>query len=259
MSADITELPYKSLRVSGQGPVLRVELNSPETGNALTVAILDDLLELLDSLNGRPEIKVLVLSGAGDHFCLGADRTEFQDSLAADPSGACLRVIADKGRRVCDALESANAVTIARLQGKVIGAGLALAVFCDLRVGTDTCRFRLPELALGIPPAWGGVLPRLIAEAGAARIRELILTGAPFDAATAHDLSILHKVAPADQLDAVIEAWVNPLVRRPPGALTIAKLMLSAHSRANRLTDGTLFDAQLLSASQANQALIGKS
>ncbi|MCL7021208.1 enoyl-CoA hydratase/isomerase family protein, partial [Vibrio vulnificus] len=91
--------------------------------------------------------------------------------------------------RVCDSLASTSAVTIARVHGRAIGAGLALAVFCDLRAGADTSRFRLPELAVGLPVAWGGALPRMLQESGAARTRELILTGEGFDAATARELS----------------------------------------------------------------------
>ncbi len=122
-----------------------------------------------------------MLSSRGEDFCLGADRREYQDALATDPTGATLRRIADKAQRLCQALENTHAVTIARLHGNVIGAGLALAAHFDLRAGADTCRFRMPEVGLGLAPAWGGGMGRLIAEAGAARIRELMLTCEDFD------------------------------------------------------------------------------
>lgn len=253
MPTDLSALAYKELRVVQTGPVLHVELDSPATGNALTSATLDELLTVLEALRDRPQIRVLVLSGAGDDFCVGADRTEFQAALTADPTGASLRTVADKARRVCEALETSGAVTIARLHGRVIGAGLALAVFCDLRAGADTCRFRMPELALGVPPAWGGALSRLLAEVGAARMREIILTGDTFDAPTAHSLSLLHKVVPAWHLDEAIASWIRPLLRRSGEALSVAKLMLAAHSRAQHLADATFLDAQLLSAAYTTQ------
>nr|WP_155074003.1 enoyl-CoA hydratase/isomerase family protein [Streptomyces taklimakanensis] len=233
---------------------MKVRLNSPETGNTLSADLLDELLSVLAPLNDRPETRVVVLSGEGDDFCLGADREEFAASLGTDPTGAELRAIMDRARRVCEALDTANAITVARLHGRVVGAGLALAVFCDLRVGADTCRFRLPEVALGVAPAWGGVLPRLLNEAGAAAVRELILTCAPFDAARARRMSLLHKVVPADELDAAVEAWTGPLLRRPPGALPLAKHLLGAYSRGGRLADGGLLDAHLLSATAAAAA-----
>ncbi|MGW2008723.1 enoyl-CoA hydratase/isomerase family protein [Streptomyces nigrescens] len=237
---------FKTLAVAHQGPLLNIQLNSPDTGNALCEPMLDELLTVLGALHDRPEIRVVILSGAGADFCLGGDRREFAESLAADGTGTALRAMGNKARRVCEALAATSAVTIARLHGGVIGAGIALAVFCDLRAGAHSCRFRLPELALGMPPAWGGVLPRLLNECGAARIRELILTGESFDAAKAAELDLLHKAVPEDELDEVIARWTGPLVRRSPAALRTAKVMMNAYASANRLADATLFDAELL-------------
>lgn len=237
---------FKTLHVTPEGPVLHVQLNSPETGNAITETLLDELLDVLGTLHHHPAIRVLILSGSGNDFCLGGDRNEFAQSLATDPTGAGLRAIGNKARQVHDALATANVVTIARLHGAVIGGGLALAAFCDLRAGADTCRFRMPELALGLPPAWGGALPRLLHEAGAAKIRELLLTGDNFTAAKAAELAILHKVVAEDELDGVIEQWTRPLVRKSPAAVRTAKLMMSSFASAHRLADATLLDTELL-------------
>ncbi|UKY54302.1 enoyl-CoA hydratase/isomerase family protein [Streptomyces inhibens] len=237
---------FKTLLVTHEGPVLKVQLNSPETGNAISGLILDELLAVLGALDDESGARVLVLSGAGDDFCLGGDRKEFPALLAEDPSGVALRGLGNKARRVCDALATTDAVTVARLHGGVVGAGVGLAVFCDLRVGADNCRFRLPELGLGVPPAWGGIMPRLLNEAGAAKVRELILTADNFDAAKAQELSILHKVVPEEELDNAVARWTKPLVRRSPSALRTAKLMMNAYANANRLADASLFDAELL-------------
>ncbi|AXK35062.1 enoyl-CoA hydratase/isomerase family protein [Streptomyces armeniacus] len=242
-------MDFKTLQIERQGPVLQLRLNSPETGNAVTARMLDELLAVLEPLNDDPGVRVVVLSGAGEDFCLGADRAEFGQTLQEDPGGAQLRNIADKARRVCHALDTTHAVSIAKLHGGVIGAGVALAIFCDLRAGTDTCRFRLPEVALGVAPVWGGVLPRLLSEAGTARIRELILTGAAFDAKTAQDLTVLHKAVPADALDTTITAWTDPLTRRPASALPLAKAVLNSYSRGSRMADGAQLDSHLLAAS----------
>ncbi|MFJ9817332.1 enoyl-CoA hydratase/isomerase family protein [Streptomyces sp. NPDC101151] len=245
--------PYKELHVEQDGPVLRVRFAPSAQDSTLTVAALDDLAALLHSLHDRPDIRVLLLSAAGEDFCLGADRVEYQAALAQDPTGAVMRRIADKAYRVCDALENTHAVTVARLHGRVIGAGLALASFCDLRAGADDCRFRMPEIGVGLPPAWGGAMGRLIVEGGAARIRELMLTCEAFDAVTAHRIGLLHKVAPLGTLDAVVDAWVRPLVRRSPEALMLTKRMFAGYSRAGRTADVALLDAHLLTA-QLNQA-----
>ncbi|MFF7976047.1 enoyl-CoA hydratase-related protein [Streptomyces sp. NPDC007905] len=240
--------PYKALHVEHDGPVLRVRFTPTAQDSTLTVAALDDLAALLHGLHDRPDIRVLLLSSDGEDFCLGADRGEYRAALAEDPTGAAMRRIADKAHRVCDALETTHAVTIARMHGKVIGAGLALASFCDLRAGADDCRFRMPEIGIGLPPAWGGAMGRLIVEGGAARIRELMLTCETFDAVTAHRLGLLHKVAPLGELDAAVTAWVRPLIRRSPEALTLTKRMFAGYSRANRTADVALLDAHLLTA-----------
>ncbi|MEU8837436.1 enoyl-CoA hydratase/isomerase family protein, partial [Streptomyces sp900116325] len=233
-----------TVRTAREGSVLYVELDCPATGNAVTEDMLDDLLTVLTEPD--PEVRVLVLSGAGENFCLGGDRNEFADWLDEDPTGRGIRIAGDKARRVCEAISTNRAVTIARVQGKAIGAGLALALACDLRVGANTAGFRLPELALGLPTAWGGVLPRLIHEVGAARARELILTGRAFDAIEAHDLSILQRVVPEDALDDAVTAWAKPIVRRPEAALRVTKALLNAYAAPTRLADPSLLDAELM-------------
>ncbi|QIQ01990.1 enoyl-CoA hydratase/isomerase family protein [Streptomyces liangshanensis] len=245
---------FKTLRLLHEGAVLGVELNSPETGNAVSGLMLDELLAVLGTLADRPDVRVLVLSGAGDHFCLGADRAEFAKIIANDPADGRLRALGTKARMVCDALATSDVATVARVHGGVIGAGVALAVFCDLRVGAEDCRFRLPELALGMPPAWGGSLPRLIQEAGAARVRELLMTGENFTAARAADLSLLHKVVPVAELDDAVDRWTRPLVRRSAAALRTTKIMMNAYASAARLADASLFDAELMTVAVASRA-----
>ncbi|AZQ37871.1 enoyl-CoA hydratase/isomerase family protein [Streptomyces cyaneochromogenes] len=240
--------PRTPIGVTQDGPVLHVRLNPSVQDDTLSTAVLDDLIAALDNLHERPDIRILVLSSMGDDFCLGADRREYRDALALDPTGAALRRVTDKAHRLCQALENTHAVTIARLHGKVIGAGLALAAYCDLRAGADSCRFRMPEVGIGLAPAWGGAMGRLIAEAGAARIRELMLTCDAFDAVTAHRLGLLHKVAPLDQLDDTVAAWTRPLARRSPEALLLTKRMLTGYAKAARTADVTLLDSHLLTA-----------
>ncbi|WP_405883978.1 enoyl-CoA hydratase/isomerase family protein [Streptomyces sp. NBC_01136] len=239
-----TNLVGTTLRTSRQGPVLYIELNTPDQGNAVTERMLDDLLSVLDHQD--PAIRVVVLSGAGDDFCLGGDRNEFTELLADDPTGSGIRTSGTKARRVCEALTGNPAVTIAKVQGRVIGAGLALALACDLRVGADTATFRLPELALGLPTAWGGLLPRLLNEVGAARVRELILTSRAFTAGEALTLSILQSVVREHDLDAAVTGWAKPILRRPAAALRVTKMLLNAYTAPARLADASVFDSELM-------------
>ena len=238
----------KAILAEQDGPVLHVRLNPWGQEDTLDTAVIDDLISLLDDLHERPDVRILTLSSPGTDFCLGADRNEYQEALATAPSGVGLRRIADKAHRLCQALENTHAVTIARLHGRVIGAGLALASFCDLRAGADTSRFRMPEVGIGLPPAWGGAMGRLISEVGTSRIRELMLTCDVFDADTAHRIGLLHRSVPLDQLDRVIDSWTRPLVRRSPEALVLTKRMLAGYARADRTADVSLLDSHLLAA-----------
>nr|WSX75691.1 enoyl-CoA hydratase/isomerase family protein [Streptomyces sp. NBC_00899] len=228
---------FTGLDVRRDGAVLHVQLCSGP-GNVLTAECIRELTTLLSAVRDESEVRVVILAGAGDDFCLGGDRRGITASLQADPSGAALRASTQGARELCEVLEALPAVTIARLHGRVVGAGLALAAFTDLRIAATTCQLRLPEIGLGMAPAWGGALGRLISEAGAARIRELLLTGAPVDAAAAGRMSLVNKVCGEEDLDAEVEAWARPLSRWPQQAVATTKLMLRAHAGRDRLVDG---------------------
>ncbi|MEU4096880.1 enoyl-CoA hydratase/isomerase family protein [Streptomyces sp. NPDC026673] len=239
-----TGTTLKTLRTLHRGPILHVELHEPGYGNAITEAMLDDLLAVLGTPD--PSVRVIVLSGSGDDFCLGGDRTEYDASLRHDPTGSGVRTSTAKARLVCEALSANAAVTIAKVHGKAIGAGLGLALACDLRVGAETASFRLPELALGLPTAWGGLLPRLLNEVGAPRVRELVLTGRAFDAREACSLGILQKVVPENELDKAVDEWARPVIRRPEDALRITKTLFNAYAAPTRLADASALDAELM-------------
>lgn len=254
MLPDFTSSTYKWLDIRQSEYVLSAELHAPSSGNALTSDMLDELLDLLGRVPER-DVRVLVLSGAGGDFSLGADVNEYRDLLWQDPSGRALSAVVDKGRRVCEALESSPAVVIARLHGRVTGAGLVLAMSCDLRAAADTSRFRMPELAFNLIPAWGGGLGRLIAAAGEARVRELMLTCAEFDARHARELALVQKVETTAELDAEIDrTWIKPLLRRAPEAVALTKRMFAVHARTSRAAETALLDADLLTA-QLRRAL----
>lgn len=253
MFTDLPVSPFKTLRIQQDGDVLRVELCRPDSGNTLTAELLDELLSVLAEIPDRPDIRVLVLSGAGEDFSLGADLKEMRELVQKDPGGRLLTALLDKGRRVCEALETLPVVTIARLHGRVTGASLILAISCDLRAAADTARFRMPELAFNLVPTWGGSLGRLIAAAGEAKSLELLLTCAEFDARYARGLDLIQRIEAYDELDAAIETtWIRPLQRRPAEAVALTKRLFALQARSTRAADIALLDAALLSAQLRN-------
>ncbi|WP_022980608.1 crotonase/enoyl-CoA hydratase family protein [Ideonella sp. B508-1] len=162
------------LQVSRCGPVLQVCLNRPAKRNALSDALIRQLHTAF--LNLPQDIRVVVLSGAGEHFCAGLDLAEL---VERDIHGAVLH--SRSWHAAFEAIQFGTVPVIAVLQGAVVGGGLELAAACHLRVAEDSAYFGLPEGQRGIFVGGGGSvrLPRLI---GTARMMDMMLTGRVFDA-----------------------------------------------------------------------------
>ena len=125
------------------------------------------------------------------------------------------------------AMDELRAVTIAKVRGWCVGGGVVLAAVCDLRVAADTARFRIPEVELGIPLAWGGI-PRLVREIGPALTKELVMTCRDFGPDEARAAGFLNRVVPEADLDGAVDELVATLVRMPKLALLATK----AHTNA---------------------------
>lgn len=224
-----------------RGEVLEVWLNRPESLNPLDDDALGELAEIFVGLQRRTDVKVVVLGGRGRAFSAGADLKHPPGFGGDTPRERRWR--AQVGFRACQAIADCEAITVARLQGHCYGGGLALMLGCDFRVATEGTLFALPEVALGIPMTWGAV-PRLIAEVGAAKAREIVLLCEPFDAREAQRLSLVHRVvAPAD-LDAGVQELVDRLTSMSEYALHTTKTQFRAY--AHPAGDPTFAEADLL-------------
>jgi enoyl-CoA hydratase/carnithine racemase len=237
------------LQLERDGAVLHVWLDRPERRNALDTGTLEALAGLFDGLARDFTTRVVVLGGRGPSFCGGADRLRPPGSeRMAASSGASereQRFAAQIGRRACQAIADCEVVTLARLHGHVVGGGLALALACDFRIAARGSDFWLPEVDLGLPLSWGAT-PRLAAEIGAARARELILLCDPIDAATAERWGLVHRVVAEAQLDAAVADWARRLAAKPEVAVHMTKTQLRAVSRRAVLGDVGEADGDLL-------------
>ena len=245
------------LSVEREGAVLRVWLDRPERRNALDTATLEALTDLYQGLQRDFQTRVVVLGGRGPSFCAGADRGRPPGSeRMAASSGAGdreRRYAAQIGWRACRAIEECEVVTLARVHGHAVGGGVALALACDFRIAAQGSVFHVPEVDLGLPLTWGAT-PRLIAEVGAARARELILLCDRVDARTAERWGLVHRVVPASRLDAVVDAWARRLAAKPEIAVHMTKSQLRALSRRGVLGDVTETDGDLLLAASRSAA-----
>jgi enoyl-CoA hydratase/carnithine racemase len=233
------------VRVSVDAPLGRIELNRPDKRNALSPAVLVALAEAARELDGHRDVTAVVVAGAGESFCAGADLAAFTTEPNADP-----RARADLGRQMAEAITNMRAVTVAAIHGRCVGGGVVLAAACDMRVAAPSAVFSIPELDLGIPLAWGGV-PRLTRELGPAIAKELIMTCRPFDAGEAHALRFVNRLA--DDPDAAATELARDLATRSAATLAITKSAVNAAAEALVPTSGAGTDADLLASTLGDE------
>jgi len=213
---------FETLRVEADGRLGRLTLDRADQLNPLSTKTLAEVADAARWFDERPEVKVVIVRGAGRAFSAGADLASF-----AGPQPLSPRDGADLGRRMADALETMNALAIAQIHGWCVGGGVVLVSACDLRIASDDARFSIPEVDLGIPLAWGGI-PRLVREIGPAMTKELVTTCRPFDAAEAKAIGFVNRVVPADALEAEVEALAAGLAAKATHAIWSTKRHVNA-------------------------------
>ncbi len=178
---------------SGQTSILT--LNRPEVMNSLNFALLRALREKVESLQWEPEVRVIIITGAGEKaFCAGADLKE-RVSLPDDQVRKFIYTI----RNLFTFIEYMNKPVIAAVNGIALGGGTELALACDIRIASENATMGLTETRLAIIPGAGGTqrLPRIV---GRGKAKELIFTGRRVDAKEALEIGLVNKVAPAGRL-----------------------------------------------------------
>ena len=206
---------------SKQGSIAHVVLNRPRVINAYNVQMRDELYETLNAVRDDPDVRVAVLSGAGERgFCAGADLTEFGTA----PSQVVARHVRWE-RDVWGLFLSIKKPLIAALRGYVIGSGVEIACLCDIRIASKDAVFRMPEVALGMVPAAGGTqtLPRVIGVPGAL---DMILTNRLIDADEAKRMGLVHRVVSNDALLEEAEGVAKELASLSPDVMAAVKTAL---------------------------------
>jgi isohexenylglutaconyl-CoA hydratase len=218
------------------GPVLHLTLNRPAQRNPLSVAMVQTLREALAAAESGGAVRVVVLRGAGGHFCAGGDIRDMASARAAlyaDPQ-AIVKLSTAFGE-LCVAFAQSPLATVSVLEGTVMGGGFGLACVTDVTLAGESVAFRLPETSLGLPPAQIG--PFLVERIGLAEAKRLAVTGAKLGAAEALALRLVHEVHADAALDAALERTVSAMLRCAPGAVATTKALLA---RARHHTPGAL-------------------
>lgn len=213
-----------SVRFETSGAVAVVTIDRPEARNAIDPATDRALAEAWGQFRDRAELRVAVLTGAGDvAFCAGADlRSVGEFYRALTPSQRLARAEAEPGLGGLTRNLAVWKPVIAAVNGYCLAGGLELALACDIRIASESAVFGLPEVTWGIVPGAGGTqrLPRAI-PLGAAL--ELILTGERITAAEAHRLGLVNRVVPPDRLLPEALAVAERVARNGPLAVQAAK------------------------------------
>lgn len=229
-------MDYENLRLAIEERMAILTVHRPEVRNALDTATVAEFHAALEETRAA-RVQALILTGAGER---------------AFVSGADIRSIRERGRddalnginsRLMTAVESHEAVVIAAVNGYALGGGCELALACDLRIAAESAVFGLPEPGLGIIPGAGGTqrLPRIV---GLGRAKEMILTGARWDARRALETGLVSEVVPAGQLLDAARRMAERVLALGPLALRLAKASLNA-SMQMPLTAGLGYESAL--------------
>jgi len=223
------------------GGVLRLTLNRPEAANAVTPDQRDRLIALLADAGARVEVRAVVLTATGKHFCTGADLRHSRPGPAR-PEGAPDRVVGDVSRMIADGAQRLMTAVldcpkpvIAAVNGTAAGIGAHLALACDLVLAAEGARFIEVFVRRGLVPDGAGawLLPRLV---GLQKAKELMFFGDAVSAADAERLGLVNRVVPAEDLDKVAGEWAARLAAGPTRAIGMTKGLLNRSLDVDRTT-----------------------
>lgn len=205
-----------------RGAVQVLVLDRQEALNAFSPEQIDDLMAALADAAADPGVRAVVLTGAGRAFSAGADISRM---AGMDVDGA--REFAAQGHGMCNAIEDLPVPVIAAINGFALGGGCEVALACDIRLSSDAAKMSQPEVALGIPPGWGGSqrLPRICGEGFAKR---MILTGAMIGPDEALAAGLVSAVHPADDLLDAAVAMGEEIAQKSPSAVALSKRLIHA-------------------------------
>jgi enoyl-CoA hydratase len=200
-----------------------ISMNRPSALNALNSDTLSDLKTAVKAMGEDPEVSVIIITGTGEKaFVAGADIKEMQDMSPLEA-----RTFMHFGQRVFSDIDNSPKPVIAAVNGYALGGGCELALSCDIILASESAKFGLPEVTLGIHPGFGGTqrLPRLV---GAAKAKEMIFTGEMIDATEAKAIGLVNKVVPRDKLMDEAKDLANKILKNGQIAIRLVKSAINA-------------------------------
>jgi len=213
-------MPYKTIIYERKEQVVWLSLNRPKVGNTINLELANELVDACRAINQDDNVRAVIITGAGEAFCSGCDLTELRSTPAHNLKNANAASLSSS------AVAGLNCPVIAAVNGDALGAGLELALSCDIRICSENAHFGFPETSHGLIPGGGGTqrLPRIV---GKGKATEMVITAEPIDAAESYRVGLVTKIVPRQRLAAEAEEIAGKLILRAPIAVRYAKEAVS--------------------------------
>jgi enoyl-CoA hydratase len=212
---------FQVLQIADDGPARVITISRPEKLNALDAAVVAELSRALEAIPTAPEVRGVILTGAGGKaFVAGADIAAMLD---LDEDGAM--AFASQGHAIGEMIADLSVPVIAAVDGFALGGGCELALACDFIYASERAKFGQPEVKLGVLPGFGGT-QRLARRVGMARALELCLTGETIDAGEALRIGLANRVVPSAELLPTAKATIGAIAAHGPLAVARAKQVI---------------------------------
>jgi len=243
VSTPSSELPLTEqvLHSVDERGIATITLNRPDVKNAISPDQRDRVIALLGEASSDLGVRAVVLRHSGDAFCTGADLRASRppaprpDDAPKRGVGEVAKLIREGAQALVGAILDCEKPVIAAIDGTAAGIGAHIVIACDLVVASESSRLIEVFVRRGLVPDGGGayLLPRRI---GVQRTKELLFFGDDLSAAEAHELGLVNKVVPPDQLDEALEAWCERLATAPTRALALTKWLVNTSLESDRAT-----------------------
>ena len=221
----------KNLIIDWPAPgIAQLTLSQPKRRNALTAAMWQAIPDLLKELVKDKSLRVLIVTGNGDHFAAGADISEFETLYATAESSA---KISANIQHACEALSAVPVPTIAMIRGACVGGGCGISLCCDLRFADSTAKFGITPAKLGLVYPFGD-MSRLIDAVGVANASDILLSARIMGASEADKMGLVHRVVDVQALEEVVFDYAAGVSALSPESLRGMKSMISAYRNGQR-------------------------
>ena len=239
----LLRMPYSTLTLGHEGQLALITLNRPEKRNAISTAMIEDLLAALDECE-KSSARIILITGSGKAFCSGMDLDALKAISSQSPQQN--KEDSDRMARIFRRLYAYPKPLIAAVNGPAIAGGCAIATLCDFTLAVPEAKFGYTEVKIGFIPAIVSVF--LIRQIGEKRARDLLLTGRIFDAAEAHTMGLVTTIVAPELLLQTARTLADTLLANSPSSLLRTKQLLRDFSAGE-------LDGEITLAISANAAI----